>query len=86
MLYPTHFAINLNICCHFWVVETSFAATVRVSAISNGTSSLAKLCCIQARDMHGVSWGKISGMTFLSLTHWNRSQGTYDKGGAKNRK
>ena len=78
MPYPTHFAIN------FWLVETLFAATVTVSVIPNGTSSLAKLCCIQARDMHKVSWGrwgKVSQMTFLSLVDWNGSQGTYDKGG-----
>ena len=68
----THFAINFYI-YHFWVAETSFAATVRVSVICDGTSSLANLCCIQARDMHRVSWGrwgKVSQMTFLSLVNW----------------
>ena len=67
MLYLTHFAINFYFCYHFWVAEALFAATVRVSVISNGTSSLANLCCIQARDMHRMSWGrwgKVSQMTF----------------------
>ena len=71
MLYSTDFAINF-ICYNFLVAETLFAATVRVSVISNETSSLANLCCIQARDMHGVSWGrwgKVSQMTFLPLVN-----------------
>ena len=56
------------VCYNFLVAETLFTATVRVSVISNETSSLANLCCIQARDMHGVSWsrwGKVSQMTFF---------------------
>ena len=28
--------------------------------ISNGRSSLANLCCIQVRGMHGVSWGELA--------------------------
>ena len=41
------------------VAETLFAAAVKVSVISNETSSLANLCCIQARDMPGGELGQV---------------------------